>query len=370
MKQVKKTAQEVRAILVTVNSTMNEATQIAIDEFKSLVASDNITILDTVIQKRPLPDPKYIVGKGKLHEIYIKALALDANLIIFDHEMSPSQARSISDFVDIKVVDRTQIILDIFAKRAHTMEGKIQVELALHKYNMPRLVGKNPYLSRIGTGGSAGGGPARGPGETKLEIDRRRAKERITKLEKEINIIKEKRRLKRHSRQKNQIPVISIIGYTNTGKSTLLNTLTNSDVLAADMPFATLDPSSKRLRFPRDFDVVITDTVGFIRDLPEDLRNAFMATLEELEYADLLLEVIDASDPHFLYRIQAVDEILRNLGLHEKQRIKVFNKADKCDKEYIETISSKYGGLTISAINRATLKPLIEKMESFFIKDR
>ncbi|HDP25991.1 MAG TPA: GTPase HflX [Deltaproteobacteria bacterium] len=358
-------AGEDRAILIVVRSAVNESTRIDTLEFQSLAAAAGITVLDTVVQKRPRPDPKYVVGKGKLSEIYITALAKDANLLIFDQELTPSQARSITSLVDIRAIDRTQLILDIFARRARTREGKIQVELAQLKYSMSRLVGKNPALSRL-----AGGIGTRGPGETKLEIDRRRAKERIERLEKETRQIGRKRRLTRTRRNRFGIPVISIIGYTNTGKSTLLNSLTRSRVFTADMPFATLDPSSKRLRFPRDLEVIITDTVGFIRDLPDDLKAAFMATLEELRDARLLLEVIDLTDPHLEYRMQAVDEILKGLDIREKPRLKVFNKSDACEKEIAHDLAQRYGGVVVSAHNRNSLVPLIKRMEAFFLDDR
>ncbi len=362
-KALSRGAGEDRAILVAVVPSLSEDAKIAISELQSLAKSAGITVLDTIIQRREKPDPKYIVGKGKVSEVSIKALALDANLLVFDQELSPSQARSVSEVAELRVIDRTQLILDIFARRAKTKEGKIQVELAQLRYNMPRLVGKNPFLSRL-----AGGIGTRGPGESKLEVDRRKAKNRMTRLERETRGISRKRRLTRLRRSRGEVPVISIIGYTNSGKSTLLNTLTRSRVLAADMPFATLDPSSKRLRFPRDVEVIITDTVGFIRDLPNDLRAAFMATLEELEDANLLLEVIDLSDPHLEYRMQAVDDILKQLNLQEKPRLRVFNKADQCPPDLAVTITRRYGGVAISALDRSTLKPLIEKMESFFLE--
>lgn len=354
---------EDRAILVAVTPALSENTKIEIEEFRSLASSAEIMVMDTVVQKRSKPDPKYVVGKGKISDIYIKALALDANLLIFDHELSPSQSRSISDIVDMRVIDRTQLILDIFAHRARTKEGKIQVELAQLRYNMPRLVGKNSSLSRL-----AGGIGTRGPGEAKLEIDRRRAKDRITRLAREAKSISRKRKLTRLQRKRNAVPVISIIGYTNTGKSTLLNTLTKSKVFTADIPFATLDPSSKRLRFPRDIEVIITDTVGFIRDLPDDLRAAFAATLEELEDAHLLLEVIDLADPYLEFRMQAVDDIIKQLNLQDIPRLKVFNKADACDREFAQNVASRYGGVAVSALKRATLSPLIEKMQTFFLE--
>ena len=356
-------AGEDRAILVAVVPTFNEDAKMALSELESLAASAGVTVMETVVQRRPKPDPKYIVGRGKVAEISIKALALDANLLVFDQELSPSQARSVSEAAEVRVIDRTQLILDIFARRAKTREGKIQVELAQLRYNMPRLVGKNPFLSRL-----AGGIGTRGPGESKLEVDRRRAKERMNRLEREAGGISRKRRFTRLRRIRSRIPVISIIGYTNTGKSTLLNTLTHSHVLTADMPFATLDPSSKRLRFPRDMEVIITDTVGFIRDLPNDLRAAFMATLEELQDANLLLEVVDLSDPHLQSRMQAVDDVLGQLDLKDKPRIKVFNKADKCPADLADAMVRRYDGVAVSALDRSTLAPLVERMESFFLE--
>ena len=353
---------EDRAILIATFPNITDKARIQMQELEALTLSAGIHVLDKVIQRRPKPDPRLIVGKGKLNEIVINALAMDANLLVFNQELSPSQSRAISDFSDLRVIDRTQLILDIFAKRAKTKEGKIQVELAQLKYAMPRLVGARPALSRL-----AGGIGTRGPGETKLEIDRRRAKERISRLEHEIKRISKKRGVTREKRSKNHVPVVSIIGYTNTGKSTLLNTLTRGKVFTADMPFATLDPSSKRLRFPRDLDVIITDTVGFLRELPEELKKAFMATLEELNNADLLLEVIDLSDPDIEGKMLAVDKILEGLSLQSKPRIKVFNKSDKVDEEMANAYATRYNGCVISAINRPTLKPLVERIQEFFL---
>jgi GTP-binding protein HflX len=355
-------AHEDRAILVVVSSTGGDMLKDVIEEFQSLAKAAEVTVVDTVVQKRPKPDPRYVIGKGKVADIYLRALAKDANLLVFDHELTPSQARSIAEIADMRVIDRTQLILDIFARRARTREGKIQVELAQLRYNMSRLVGKNPSLSRL-----AGGFGTRGPGETKLEVDRRRAKERMERLERENSRISLKRRITRAHRGRQGLPVISIIGYTNTGKSTLLNSLTRSSVLTADMPFATLDPSSKRLRFPKDIEVIITDTVGFIRDLPKDLRAAFMATLEELEDAHLLLEVIDLTDPHIDYRIQAVEEIIKGLNLQDKPRLKVFNKADRVHGITARSWAERHGGVIISALDRSTLRALIERMQEYFV---
>jgi GTP-binding protein HflX len=357
-------AHEDRAILVVVSSAPQEELQDTIREFRALAQAASVTVVDVVVQRRPRPDPRYVIGKGKVGELSLKALAYDVNLLVFDHELSPSQARSITEITDIRVIDRTQLILDIFARRARTREGKIQVELAQLRYNMSRLVGKNPFLSRL-----AGGIGTRGPGEAKLEVDRRRAKERMDRLEREARKIGLKRRVTRTRRSRQALPVISIIGYTNTGKSTLLNSLTRSSVFTADMPFATLDPSSKRLRFPRDFEVIVTDTVGFIRDLPSDLKAAFSATLEELEDAHLLLEVIDLTDAAIERRMEAVEEILRELGLEKRPRIRVFNKADRVGKEAALLWAGRYGGVAVSALDRSSLLPLIERMEAYFLEE-
>ncbi|MGD1968918.1 MAG: GTPase HflX, partial [Desulfobacterales bacterium] len=259
----------------------------------------------------------------------------------------------------LKVIDRTQLILDIFSQRAKTREGKLQVELAQLKYLLPRLIHKNTAMSRL-TGGIGG----RGPGETKLEINRRRARDRIARLEQELSAVRKHRKQQRAQRQKKGLPIISIIGYTNAGKSTLLNTLTKSKVLAESRLFATLDPSSRRLKFPKDSEVIITDTVGFIKDLPEDLRVAFRATLEELENADLLLHVIDISNPMVLSQIDSVERILSDLNLQHTRTIRVLNKIDRIDPCEIPNLTRKLGGMAISAKQKSTLLPLIHHMES------
>jgi len=280
------------------------------------------------------------------------------SLLVFDQELNPSQIRSITELIDIKVIDRTQLILDIFAQRAQTREGKRQVELAQLRYLLPRLVTKNTAMSRL-TGGIGG----RGPGETKLEINRRRVRERITRLEKDLALVRKQRHQRRSRRDRRETPVISIIGYTNAGKSTLLNTLTDSHVLAESRLFATLDPTSRRLRFPRDTEVIITDTVGFIRDLPKELRVAFRATLEELESADLLLHVVDISNPRFEAHMASVERVLEDLELLQLPRLQVFNKADLVDPDLLPGLKARLEGVFISAPNAETLIPLIEKME-------
>jgi GTP-binding protein HflX len=299
------------------------------------------------------------MGKGKLGDLTLLAMQKGATLIIFDQELNPSQIRSITDFIDLKVIDRTQLILDIFAQRAQSREGKLQVELAQLKYLLPRLVAKNTAMSRL-TGGIGG----RGPGETKLEINRRRAHERITRIEKEIENVKKQRRVQKSKREKKGLPVISIIGYTNAGKSTLLNTLTKSQVLAEDRLFATLDPSSRRIKFPKETEVIITDTVGFIRDLPKELKVAFRATLEELESADLLIHVIDASNPDYASQMESVHKILEELELLRIKCIRALNKVDRVDPESLGPILAETGGIPISARDSQSLYPLISQMEA------
>ena len=261
-------------------------------ELSELCRTANVRVSGVMEQRRHEADPKYLVGRGKLEEILIRAMQLDANALIFDPDLTPVQAHAIADFTDLKVIDRTMLILDIFAQRAKSRDGKLQVELAQLRYRLPRLHEKNTMMSRL-TGGIGG----RGPGETKLEENRRRARERIHRLEKEIDRFGEQRAGRRAERVRRGLPIVAIVGYTNAGKSTLLNTLTGSEVLAEDKLFATLDPTTRRLRFPREREIILADTVGFIRDLPRDLAQAFRATLEELDQADLLLHVVDAADP-------------------------------------------------------------------------
>ncbi len=346
-----------RAILISVTNSPKRRAQASIDELKELARSSNIHVLDAIIQQRKRVDPKYLMGRGKIEELTIYAMQQGATLIVFDQELNPSQIRSITDKIDFKVIDRTQLILDIFAQHAQTREGKLQVELAQLKYLLPRLIGKNTALSRL-----AGGIGGRGPGETKLEIDRRRVREKINRIEKDLAKVIKHRQQQKSRREKKGLPVISIIGYTNAGKSTLLNTLTKSEVLTENRLFATLDPSSRRLKFPRDTEVIITDTVGFIKDLPKELRVAFRATLEELEKADLLLNVIDASNPDYQSHIDSVEKLLYELGLHRIPQIKVFNKMDRLDEDMAKQIAGQNDGIAVSATNEATLPPLIEKM--------
>ena len=327
-------------------------------ELKELCATSGLTVLDTVVQRRDRPDPKWVIGKGKLFDMVVRAQQVNAGILVFDGELEPDQIRTITDFTEMRIIDRTQVILDIFARRAVSRQGKIQVELAQLKYLLPRLITKNTAMSRL-TGGIGG----RGPGETKLEINRRHARDRIHRLEREIKQIGRERGQQRSQRMKRGLPIISIIGYTNAGKSTLLNTLTKSNVDARDMLFATLDPSSRRLRFPRDFEVIITDTVGFIRNLPKDLVTAFSATLDELKNADLLVHVVDASDPRYPSRIEAVEKILGDLGLSDIPVLMVFNKVDLVGEITLAQMRERHDGVFISAVDSSTLMPLIDRLE-------
>jgi GTP-binding protein HflX len=348
-----------RAMLISVSTAPRKVARDSLDELEELVLSSGIQIVDKILQQRKKVNSRFLMGSGKLKDLAILALQQGATLLIFDQELNPSQIRSITDQIELKVIDRTQLILDIFAQRAKTREGKLQVELAQLKYLLPRLVTKNTAMSRL-TGGIGG----RGPGETKLEINRRRIRERITRLELSLENVRKQRHQQKARRSKRALPIISIIGYTNAGKSTLLNSLTKSNVLAEKRLFATLDPSSRRLRFPRDREVIITDTVGFIKNLPEDLMVAFRATLEELENADILLHVIDISNPRHVEQIKSVETILLDLNLHHIPTIRVLNKQDRLTAKAINQALRSLGGISLSARQPKSLAPLINKVES------
>jgi GTP-binding protein HflX len=348
-----------RALLVSVSTESRRRTEESMAELRELARSAGVEVVGGIIQLRDQVDHRFLIGSGKLRDLAIQALQEGATLIVFDQNLNPSQIRSITDQVEVKVIDRTQLILDIFAQRAQSREGKLQVELAQLKYLLPRLLGKGTAMSRL-----AGGIGGRGPGENKLEADRRRVRKRISQLEDSLEEVRRHRRQLRSKRSKRNLPVISIVGYTNAGKSTLLNSLTRSRVLVEGRLFATLDPASRRLRFPRDLEVIVTDTVGFIRDLPQDLVVAFRATLEELEGADLLLHVIDTSNPRFEDQILAVEKVIRELHIEAKPSLKVFNKIDLVDPEVVENVSRRHDGVAVSAVTPASLLPLIERMQS------
>jgi len=366
------TGQE-RGILISVTQRPLEEALDSMEELKELARTAGVGVLDTVIQRPKEFNPRYLLGEGKIREVVIKALQFGATMLVFDQELSPAQVRSISELTELKVIDRSQLILDIFARRATTQDGKVQVELAQLKYLLPRLSGRGVQMSRL-----MGGIGGRGPGETKLEIDRRRIRDRIAHLERELKELSNGRYQRRQKRVKAGIPIISIVGYTNAGKSTLLNTLTKSAVFTEDLLFATLDTSSRRLRFPLDREVIITDTVGFIRSLPKSLMGAFKATLEELKDADLLIHLVDCGNPRFEEQIGEVDTILAELELAQKPRLLVFNKADllpelkKSDPlafMKVRQLTRKYSAITVSAHDRKTLEPLMKELQQRFWHD-
>jgi GTP-binding protein HflX len=360
-----------RAILVGVTTGDVDEANESMAELEELSTSADVMVLDRLIQRRPKIDPKTLLGKGKLEELLIRSMRLGADLIIFDTELSPTQVRILSEATDLKVIDRPQLILDIFAQRAQSREGKLQVELAQLKYLLPRLVmGQNSAFSRL-----AGGIGGRGPGETKLETDRRRVRDRIAQLEKQVDNLGRQRQERRKVRSQKNLPLISLVGYTNAGKSTLLNTLTQSDVYAEKKMFATLDPTSRRLRLPYEQEVIINDTVGFIRDLPPALLAAFRATLEEISDSDLLVHVVDASNPRAIQQIRAVDTILKDLELDKIPQILVLNKADLLDDEAIAdlqrsiTLDKHIDSVALSAIRRDSLAALTARIGDRVIED-
>ncbi|MDD4237474.1 MAG: GTPase HflX [Desulfotomaculaceae bacterium] len=337
-----------KAILVGFEAQEDDPEQVtySLEELARLVDTAGAEVLSQLTQKRSRPDPATFLGSGKAEEVAELCRSLGVDLVIFDRELSPRQGRNLEEITGVRVIDRTQLILDIFARRARTSEGKVQVELAQLNYLLPRLTGKGVELSRLG-----GGIGTRGPGETKLEVDRRRIRQRINDLKEELENVKKHRDLLRRGRQEAPIPLLSLVGYTNAGKSTILRMLTGADVLVEDKLFATLDPTTRRVILPNNEAVLLTDTVGFIQRLPHHLVAAFRATLEEVVEADLLLHVVDASHPNANGQIEAVNQVLESLGASAKPALMVYNKIDLVDKAELPRAGDDPPAVFISALS-------------------
>lgn len=353
-----------RAILIGMEWGRNDSlwtVDDSLEELKQLADTAGATVIKKFIQKRPKPDPAFFIGRGKVQELALYAQQENIDLCIFDDELSPAQQRNIESVMGIRILDRTALILDIFAQRARTNEGKLQVELAQLQYTLPRIMGKGLMLSRLG-----GGIGTRGPGETKLEVDRRRIRDRIAFIKDQIEKVKAVRSLHRSKRKKNNVFEVSLVGYTNAGKSTLLNTLTNSDIYVKDQLFATLDPTTRQLTLPNKQEIIITDTVGFIQRLPHQLIAAFRSTLEVVTEADLLVHVIDVS--HELYKEQAaaVHEVLKEIGAETKPVITVYNKIDKLppDSKLADRLALEEDAVCISAAKKLNLETLQQMIET------
>lgn len=354
-----------KVILVGVSTSDHDDTEASLDELGDLVKTAGAEVVGRVIQNRESMHPGTYVGKGKIEEIRELLWELGATGIVCDDELSPAQMNNLTEMLETKVMDRTLVILDIFAKRASTSEGKIQVELAQLRYRQSQLTGAGKALSRLG-----GGIGTRGPGEKKLEMDRRLIRDRISWLNRELKDVKRHRELTREQRKKNQIPVVAIVGYTNAGKSTLLNTLTDADVLEEDQLFATLDPTTRNRKLPGGQEILLTDTVGFIRKLPHHLIDAFRSTLEEAKYADLILHVVDASNPHMDEQMFVVYETLQRLEVMNKTVITAFNKMDRLEESVLVRDFKADKIVQISAKTGENLQALFDAIEDTLREDK
>lgn len=352
-----------RALLVSVAAQPRIIQERNLDELAELARTAGLVVAGRMVQRVAQVNPKFILGKGKMAELEVLALEGRAGILVFDGELSPAQLHNLADITERKVLDRTQLILDIFAQHAVTRAGKLQVELAQLRYTQPRLTGKNRAMDRL-----MGGIGGRGPGETKLETDRRRSRERMARLRKELDQLRRQRAFTRSRHARRGIPLAALVGYTNAGKSTLLNNLTRSEVLAENKLFATLDPTTRRLRFPAEREIILADTVGFIRNLPRELMDAFRATLEELESADLLVHVADASHPDLLQQITSVETILEELELQHMPRILLLNKWDLLDVPARAELADAFPhAIPVSARTGDGLKRLLEVLENMLL---
>jgi len=349
-----------RAVLVDVSLKKDKIDPYDLVELEALAKTAGAESAGEVIQSRDKPDIRYYIGEGKVTELKAACAAANADIVIFNCDLSPSQVRNLQEELGVKVIDRTGLILDIFAQHAHTKEGKLQVELAQDNYTLTHLSGKGIELSRLG-----GGIGTRGPGETKLEMDRRRIRKRISQLKKELEEVRDHRSIRRERRRRSKVPVAAIVGYTNAGKSTLLNTLTKAGVTVEDKLFATLDPVTRILKMPDKKEILLTDTVGFIQDLPHDLIESFRATLEEVTEADLLIHIVDISHPNFMQQIDSTYKVLEDLSAITKPILTVFNKLDR----YIgdsKVLLNKYSpAVAISALKGTGIEELIDKIGKF-----
>jgi GTPase len=346
---------------VAIPPTSVDEVEAHLDELALLIDTAGADVMERIVQRRAQPDPATYIGKGKAEELHEICLAVDADTVVFDDELSPAQQRNLEKILGRTAIDRTDVILDIFAQNARTQEGKAQVELALLRHRLPRLRGRGTQLSRQ-MGGGSGGIATRGPGETQLEVDRRRILRRVTKLEQDLKELRQHRQLQRKSRRRSRNASVSIVGYTNAGKSTIINRLTDAGVLAEDRLFATLDPRTRRLKLPGGESVLLSDTVGFIRKLPHDLVESFRSTLEEVSEADFLLHVVDASAAEPAQQIEAVHEVLRTIEADRIPELLVFNKADIAGPDAKRLLDQFPGSVLMSAITGDGLDEMLQAL--------